>query len=686
MELFGRMFENDFVLPRIKTMEEFEQKVKPMYVIDEYTGSRRQYREFKQQLQIYAIGSFHKGEFMQHPVRFKFYKDDKETYELEFRAFLYNVFLWYPMVELKGIHAFGAHSIVRPEQLPNINKEITNISLKPLRDNSVRKRIRESYASAIVYDLQSIGVYFSLIMLLHFDLSHIFHMYDNYGDLLHPKSYDGMQPDEICEENEKNEKLLMKYIREDGVDNPFHQIVCGGNPFKVKQMRELLMSISLRPTLDGNVVTKPINKGLIMGALHSASDKFIDALASRKPQLVNNNDMGDIGYFIKALNILTRTLEVSRWTLDCGSTHFVEYEVKSEAHLKLLAGKYIDDGHGDIRMLREDEKEYIGKKIRARSAVTCCCGENEVCATCIGDLITYNWDIAEGFAVFITEEYSKDIEQNSLSQKHLINPIPEVIEFCKEFAKWFELRGTEIYLKYGLPVKDYAIYIEPEEIFKFEEFDPDTTYNTYIDSGRFFIENLKSGDRTEISIKNDKKFFIRTESMSVLKDGYMALKDLSDEVPIFEISIENNDATVPFKEMMKILKWENKKLKDPSINGISNKMLDLFVQANLKLAIAAAEMALNRIIRRPDDVMRRPDFSRIEMPEYHAYSTSKCLEENASPTVGFIFEQLQRQMLRLNIEERNDPSFVDPFWQEKIDMSPILSQVRSDDEDDEEDE
>lgn len=681
-----RMFEDEHVLPRIKTMEEFEQKIKPLYVIEEYAGSRRQYKEFKKQLQIIAIGSFHKGAFMQHPVKFKFYKEDKDTYELEFRAFLYNVFLWYPMVELQGIHVFGENSIIRPEQLPNINNEITNISLKPLIDNSVRKRIIESYAADIVYDLQSIGVYFALISSLHFDLDHIFYMYDNYGDLLHPKNRDGMQPDEISEENDKNEKLLLKRIREDGVDNPFHQIVCGGNPFKVKQLRELLMSISLRPSLDGNVVTKPINKGLIQGALHNASDKFIDALAARKPQLVNNNDMGDIGYFIKALNILTLTLEVSRRTLDCGSTHFVEYDVKSESHLKLLAGKYIDDGNGDIRMLRENETEYIGKKIRARSAVTCCCGENEVCATCIGDLITYNWDIAEGFATFITEEYSKDIEQNSLSQKHLINPIPEIIEFCKEFDNWFELRGTEIYLKYGVSTKDTAIYIEPEEIFKFEEFDPDTTYNTYIDSGRFFVENLKSGDRVEMSIKNDKKFFIRTETTSIMKNGYVMLKDISDEIPLFEISIENNDATVPFKEIMKLLKWENKKLKDLSINGICNRMLDLFVQANLKLAIAAAEMVLNRICRMPDAVQRRPDFSRKEMPEYHFYSTSKCLEENASPTVGFIFEQLQRQMLRLNIEERNDPSFVDAFWQEKVDMSPILSQVRDDDEDDDEEE
>lgn len=683
MRVENRMFEIDDVLPRITTIKEFESKIKPLYVIDEYAYSKAAYKEFKRQLTTIAIGAFHRGDMMVHPVQFKFYKDDKKTHTLEFRAFLYNVFLWYPMVELQGIHVFDESSILTTDKIPKVNSEISRISLKPLTDNSVEKTKIGSYAADIVYDLQSIGVYFGLIMALHFDNGHIFKMYDEYGDLLHPKDYSGMQPDEIEEENKKNEKELIRRILADGPDNPFHQITAGGNPFKTKQLRELLMSVSLRPTLDGDVVTKPINNGLIMGALKNPSDKYIDGLAARKPALVNNKDMGDIGYFIKALNILTKTLEVSRHVLDCGTLHLVEYDVKDNDHLMLLAGKYMDDGNDDLRMVKETDTHLIGKKIRVRSAVTCCCGQNEVCATCIGDAITYNWDIAEGFATFITEEYSKDIEQNSLSTKHLIHPIPEIIEFNEFFSDWFELRGDEIYLKDGLTNnKDYAIYIDPEETFKFEEFDDDSTYNNYIDSGKFFIENLKNEERIEIAIKNNKKFFIRTETFALIKDGYVMLKDLAEDIPVFEISISNNDATLPFKEIMGLLDLENKKLDDVSIEGICNRMLDLFVDANLKLAIAAAEMALNRICRKPGDVHTRPNFSGIQLPPYQFYSVGKCNEENESVTVGMIYEQLQRQMSRLDLEKRQAPSFVDPFFMEKVYMDPILDQIREEEEDD----
>lgn len=681
MQVETRMFGIYDILPRIKTMEEFDQKIRPLYVIDEYAYSKEAYCEFKRQIQIIAIGAFHSGKMMTHPIRFKFYRNDKKTHTIEFRQFVYNVFMWYPMVELNGIECFDERSILTVENIPRVNSEINRISLAPLLDNSVKRSVVGEYAADIVYDLQSIGVYFGLIMALHFDNGHIFKMYDKYGDLLHPKDYSGLQPDEIEAENKRSEEELIRRIMEDGKDNPFHQIIAGGNPFKTKQLRELLISVSLRPTLDGYVVTKPINNGLIMGALKNPSDVYIDGLAARKPALVNNKDMGDIGYFIKALNILTRTLEVSRRVLDCGTTHFVEYDLKDTDHFALVVGKYMDDGAGDIRMVKKSDTHLIGTKIRVRSAITCCCGQNEVCPTCIGDIITYNWDIAEGFATFITEEYSKDIEQNSLSTKHLIHPIPEVIEFNDEFNKWFELRGDEIYLKYGVPAKEYAMYIEAEEIIKLEEFDDDFTYNNYIDTGRFYIENIKSGDRTEIQIKNNKKFFIRTETFSLIKDGYVPLKELSDEIPVFEISIENNDATRPFKEIKDLFELENKKVDDTSINGIANKMLDLFVEANLKLSIAAAEMGLNRICRKPDNIRERPNFSSIRLPEYQFHSVSKCTEENESVTIGMIYEQLQRQLFRLDLEKRTAPSFIDPFFNEKIYMDPILNQVREEEDD-----
>lgn len=659
-------------IKRVESMAEFKRMIRPLYVIDEYAVSTERYEAFKDEITKLVIGSFHDGRMVTHPIKFKFYKDDKKTHQLQLRNFLYNIYLWQSMVELRGLNIYDETYILVPEKIKDVNDEIFRITLEPMIENSVDMETVQEYAANTVYDISSISVHFALIMALHFSDATVFYMYDNYGDLLKPKDYSNMQPDEIEQANIESEKELVDRIMNDP-ENPIHQIFHGGNPLKIKQLRELLMTVSLRPTLDGNVVTKPINKGLIMGALENPSDIYTDALAARLPMLVNNKDIGTVGYFIKALNILARTLEISNDVLDCGTTHYVNYEVKSSKHLKLLSGKYrVDDD--ELYMVKETDTHLIGKKIKVRSAITCCCGENEVCATCVGNLVALNWDISEGFATFVTEEWSKIVEQSKLSTKHLIHPIPEVITFSDSFYKWFILRSDEIYLRSDVTKKDYIIYIEPEEILKIEEFDADSTYNNFIDTGRFYIENTRTQDRVEISIKNNKKIYIRTEISEIMKDGKVPLKDLSDEYPIFEISIENNDSTKPFTELMNIVDLENKGLDDDSIDGISQRFLDLFVEGNIKLNIAGGEVILNRICRKPGKVQERPNFAKRKMPAYHFYSLGKCIEENASAPLGMIYEQLQRQLLRLNLEERNATSFIDPFFEEYVSMAPLLAQ------------
>ena len=59
------------------------------------------------------------------------------------------------------------------------------------------------------------------------------------------------------------------------------------------------------------------------------------------------------------------------------------------------------------------------------------------------------------------------------------------------------------------------------------------------------------------------------------------------------------------------------------------------------------------------------------MPEYRFYTLSKVIEENGSPTLGLIFEQIKRQILKMSLSERNDTSYIDPFFKEYVSMEPI---------------
>lgn len=667
-------------IPPINTVKELEEKISPLYVIDSYCTDKETYCELKDRLLTIMCGCIRKKELREYPVHFKFYKEDKETHELQLRRFLYNVFLWYPLCELHGVKVADASFIIHEDQLPNVNDFFFETVITALQDYNVPQGKINHYAADVMYDLNSISLYFSFIMGLHYSDHTFISMYDDYKDLMEHNFEPGLQPVEIETQLNAIEKDLVKRLTSEK-DNPLGIILRAKTGMKTKQLREFMICVALRPTLMGEVFPYPINNSILVKGLDKPSSMYIDALGARKPLLANNKEMGPVGYFCKTLNIAVRTLTSSKDTSDCKTKHLVNYEVKSGSHLNRLVGKYMyDDFLEDFRPIRSTDKDLIGKKVKVRSIVTCSCGQNEMCPMCIGEQINLNWDIQDGFSTFITEEYSKSVQQNVLSTKHLLTTKSEMVEFSDTFHNWFELHGEEIRLLNGLKdTKDLAIYINPEEIKKVEEFDPNSTYNTYIDTGRFQVLNTKTGEAIEASLRNGKKIYIRTETSNLMEsnDGLIPLKLIEEDCPIFEISIDNNELTKPFYELISLIDSEKRDLEEISIDSISQKFLDIFVEAGINVTISAGEIILNRICRKPDDVRKRPNFNKTKLPPYHFYSLSKIIEDNASPTLGLIYEQIMRQITKLDLDERTGTSYMDPFFKELVSTEPLMKHRRA---------
>ena len=473
-------------------------------------------------------------------------------------------------------------------------------------------------------------------------------------------------------------------------DNPISIILRAGTGIKIKQLVEYLIMMGMKPSLEGEVMPIPIETSSLVGGLNRPSYQYIDASGARKPLIMNYKEMGNAGYFSKKMLELARTLELSREISDCDTKHLVTYEVKTKKHLKKLVGKYYKlDGDDDFRLLKPTDEKLIGKKIHVRSAVTCACGQNHVCARCVGEVANLNWDIAEGIAGFESEENTKEVEQNILSSKHLLTTKSEKIEFSDTFHKYFVLSSGEISTVLdGLEnADDLAILINPDEVERKEEFDSDSTYNTFISSGRFFIVNLVTGEQEEVRIKNDKEIYITgyaTEVMKSSKDGLIRFKDLDESTPILEVTIMNNELTKPLYDLMKLLDKQDRSalLDELTIDAFSQKYLDTIIEANMSASMAAGELVINRIVREKDNIRRRPDFSSIWMPEYDIYTISSALENNASITVGLSFEQLQRQLLNANLDERTGTSYMDVFFQETLSTKEFKKYARDVDDED----
>ena len=94
---------NDVVA--IKDTKELKKFLKPLYIIDNYTITAKDYIYFQESIYNIIKGCIEHKECREYPVKFKFYTKDTKTYTLQLRHFLVNVFLWYPFVNSDSISA-----------------------------------------------------------------------------------------------------------------------------------------------------------------------------------------------------------------------------------------------------------------------------------------------------------------------------------------------------------------------------------------------------------------------------------------------------------------------------------------------------------------------------------------------------------------------------------------------------
>ena len=402
---------------------------------------------------------------------------------------------------------------------------------------------------------------------------------------------------------------------------------------------------------------------------------------------MNKKVMGKAGYFGKIVLLLARSLSMSTTISDCGSEHLVEYEVKTKNHLKKLNGKYykLSPNDLDLKLLDSNkDKNLIGKKIYARSAMTCCLGDC-VCPRCVGNTSVSNLDIADGIAGFESEEVTKVVNQSILSTKHLLTTNSEEIKFNKEFYDFFTMLGGEInpFINENDKVKieNYAIYIDPDDLTKIEEQDSDSLYNNSIEKGRFYIKNVVNTEEPDILIYNEdeKEMFLTEDAFEAMKKGkgLIYFKDLDDDVKLFEMVIMNKELTKSLYDLMNLLNKNSEEESGETINSMAQKFLDLLVESKIDANVIAAELISNRLIRSIINKYDRPDFTAKELEPYEIITVSKALEHNKSPLLGISFQNIKKQFLSDELfEERDGESYIDPFYWKEIPTDNLKEYAR----------
>lgn len=671
-------------VPVIHNREELAQWLRPLYIIDDILVDDDTYNNMRSCILNLVRGSFTIRACREYPIKFKFNKKDKEEYQLELRDFLINLILFEPFIELYGLNVLDKSYIFDCKTgIPNIENYINNKIILTLKDYQVKNTYLNIRISNVIYNLRMISVDFSQILGLNFNIFTFADMYSSnteIRDIMETKFDESLQPYEIEAQLKELQNREMQ-IYKDLPDNELGAILRSATGVKPKQFTEFTIAGGLKPTIDGYTIPEVIQNSILIGGLDRPSYFYIDAGGANKSLIMNKRVMGSAGYFGKLVSLLTRTLSMDTEISDCGNPHLIEIELKTNTHLKRCDGKYFKVNKDDIDysvLNYEKHKHLVGKKIYIRSAITCGLG-NHVCAKCIGIQALTNADIANGVSTFYSEEVTKVVEQNILSTKHLLETFSEIIKFNDNFYKFFTLIGGEIMPVLQVEdedkdIDDYAIYINPDDINKVDEYEDDSLFNNFLPDAKFVIRNINNPKEEDIPIElEDKELFI---SKDVMKDiyknnGYIYFSELNEDMKLFEINIQNKELTKPLYDLMDLIN-KKKDNDNETIDSMLQQFLDLMVTAKISASIVAGEVIINRLIKDVNDSYVRPDFSQEIMPKYQIKTVKNALTKNKSPLIGLSSENLKKQLLDDELyTTRYEESYVDPLFKETISMKRL---------------
>lgn len=674
-------------VPFIHNTDELEEHLRSLYIIENYLIDSDTYAAFTEQISNIVKGCFSIRECREYPVKFKFYKQEKETHVLELRHFLINIFLWSPLVEINDPKALDESFICDcRESIPKIDDYINNVLIATLRDYHIKSTKINFSISNVIYSLRSINLDYSDVLNLTFDMKTFLDMYNNnkrFHEIMNYDYPDKLQPYEVEQILKNLEKEFIDLLKSEK-ENPIGTILRSGTGIKHKQLVEFAVSQGLKPTLTGETIPIQVKNSILINGTDRPSYWYINAIGARKSLVMNKKVMGKAGYFGKIVILLARTLSMSTEVLDCNTSHLVRYELKNNEIIKRMHGKYykMHPDDPELKIFNSVKcRHLIGQSIYVRSPITCALGD-KVCPICVGRTSAINFDIAKGLSAFEGEEITKVINQSVLSAKHLLTTISEKIAFNDNFHKFFNGIGGEIYplLDDNTEIEninDYAIYINPDDIDKVDEMDDDSLFNTMISNGKIYIRNIKDRSEEDILVETEgnKEIYITEEALEIMhnsKDGLIKFKDIDEDTKLFEIVIMNNELTKPLYALMDLLNKNRQDSVAETIDSMAQKFIDLLVESDIKANVVASELIINRLIRSVKNPYDRPDFTKETLEPYDIYTVNHCLEKNKSPLIGIVFQNVKRQLLSDDLyADRTAPSYIDYLFEEQCDSDNI---------------
>lgn len=612
------------------------------------------------------------------PVKVTFNKENGTYVNMELRHLIINMIFLRAFVELDVEVELDDSYLFDASKTNNrtISAYINNKIIIPFKEQFTETEEDFMRLNIVLHDiifrLNKIPKDFNLLMGLTINLEESFIKLSNenerFDEIIRTDIPDTMQPKEI----ETHLNNLMREEIDILKNNPncLQDILIAGEGIKDQQLREFSISGGMKSDLLGNTIPIPINTNLIVGGFKNITNFYLDAQASRKPLIANKEKMGDSGH----LSLLLKLSCVGTYLSDeedCHTAHTVQLTINDKKFLDKCVGRYYrEKGKRQFKLLKSTDTHLIGKTLLFRDPSKCACKDG-ICKTCYGSLSSVNKGMDVG--IFAATIISRPLSQNILSTKHLNTTNSCLIEFSPAFDKFFKLEANQIKLlndhESDLNVTDYEFYID--NIIHLDELADNADFNKFLQFVK--VRNIKNPEECYEIVENDgRELFIHPEFDSIIKqmekgenNEYIIPFERVTEQILFTVNIENNELTKPLKELDTLLKGGYFKDINITVDEMEQRFIELLIESDIFVMSIHAATMLRSYVRRRDNYLERPDFSKLFV-DYVVLGYPQSLAENPSITTSLAYDYLKRQLTTYTTFKKRSSSPLDLLFNKTL--------------------
>lgn len=679
------------------------------------------YESWVEELLVKTTYGYEHEEFRNHPVYFKFYEESKEVNFLPLKMFLFNAIMWYPQLQLDD--EWLRNDLIIP---PTLASKVVPRFIKDYFDEFYVLPYREKVSNYFLNEILSDTIHMlatlchmfynflglSISIEVFMDLAKRIPEFD---ELMHYQLDDTKQPAEIEKEAEEASRKQWDLILNDEKFNLIKPLEATGT-LKRKQLAEFDTVMALKPDIEGNTIPHPINRNWIVGELNDITASFINDISGRKAAIINNEFMGSAGHILILTAILCNEAKLSDKVEDCHSPNATPMIIRSKTHLKRLVDRYYRfSGEREYHVIQETDEHLIGETVWLRSPATCCSHDGRICKTCYGKLSIVNKDL---YSVGALAAFSvmMDLMQSLLSAKHSQGTDSDTIEFDPAFFDYFRISATDIIISTeNDDIEMYTLVIRQEDIlstdddsvitiergkkkrkasddeeresssgggYDEEDGEDDNAFSFKLDYyvTKFSIVknfyNKKEMEIEEFEELKGKKLFMHVDFISKMRFSNTApfgnclsvnLEDISYDEFVFMIDVQNNELSKPLRQLQALI--DNKRHEGCfTYEDMIQRMLDLIIESQNRSMSVQGEIIIRQLLRRSDNVLKRPDFTRMVMPQdYQIMTINTALKKHPSITTSMATPYLKYQLIsQMETFEKMSPSDLDSAFRETL--------------------